>query len=180
MLLDAGGERAVTIRAIASAVGVSHNAPYKHFKDRQMLLNAVAIRDFDMLTGIFVSSTETMFEPIQKLLQALEAFIKYSTDSPARYRLLFNKPATDSKDSELEAAAMRSFDAFGRLVARCQTVKDLPDIDSATLAGLLYASVHGLIDIQGSGRMHSNKGFNSVGDSMALLLKLLSPNFPNA
>ena len=30
-LLDRGGESAVTIRAVAQAVGMSHNAPYKHF-----------------------------------------------------------------------------------------------------------------------------------------------------
>lgn len=33
-LLDAGGEEAATLRAVGHAVGVSHNAPYKHFKDR--------------------------------------------------------------------------------------------------------------------------------------------------
>ena len=40
-LLDSGGEAAVTIRAVAQAVGVSHNAPYKHFEDRSSLLRAV-------------------------------------------------------------------------------------------------------------------------------------------
>jgi AcrR family transcriptional regulator len=33
-LLDAGGEDAVTLRAVGHASGISHNAPYKHFKTR--------------------------------------------------------------------------------------------------------------------------------------------------
>ena len=41
-LLDAGGEAAVTLRAVGSAIGVSHNAPYKHFVSRDDLLAAVA------------------------------------------------------------------------------------------------------------------------------------------
>lgn len=40
-LLDAGGESAVTLRAVGSAVGVSHNIPYKHFKGRSAPLAQV-------------------------------------------------------------------------------------------------------------------------------------------
>ena len=53
-LLDSGGEAAVTLRAVALAVGVSHNAPYKHFEDRNALLAAVAIQDFIMLTTLLL------------------------------------------------------------------------------------------------------------------------------
>jgi AcrR family transcriptional regulator len=30
VLLDTGGESAVTVRAVAAAAGITHNAPYKH------------------------------------------------------------------------------------------------------------------------------------------------------
>lgn len=53
LLLDAGGDTAVTLRAVAQAVGVSHNAPYRHFKDRSTLLAAIAERDFGMLAVVF-------------------------------------------------------------------------------------------------------------------------------
>jgi AcrR family transcriptional regulator len=33
-LLDSGGEGAVTLRTVGHASGISHNAPYKHFKSR--------------------------------------------------------------------------------------------------------------------------------------------------
>ena len=48
-LLDSGGQAAVTLRAVAERVGVSHNAPYRHFRDRNALLAAVAERDFNAL-----------------------------------------------------------------------------------------------------------------------------------
>jgi AcrR family transcriptional regulator len=41
-LLDTGGDQAVTLRAVGHACGISHNAPYKHFKNRDALLAAVA------------------------------------------------------------------------------------------------------------------------------------------
>ena len=54
-LLDDGGESAVTVRAVAHRVGVSHNAPYKHFADRAALLAAVAERDFAAFSAKFAA-----------------------------------------------------------------------------------------------------------------------------
>src|SRR4051812_41063542 len=47
-LLDAGGVEAVTLREVGHQAGVSHNAPYKHFANKEALLAAVAARE---LTG---------------------------------------------------------------------------------------------------------------------------------
>ena len=44
-LSAAGGPAAVTLREVGRRAGVSHNAPYKHFADKEELLAAVAARD---------------------------------------------------------------------------------------------------------------------------------------
>ena len=88
-LLDSGGEDAVTLRAVGHAVGVSHNAPYKHFKDRDALLAAVAIVDFAMLTGALNSIRQSTSKPTTKLKRALKAVVEYGHAHPARYRLIF-------------------------------------------------------------------------------------------
>lgn len=41
-LVDAGGERGLSIRALARSLGVSSAAPFRHFPDREALLSAVA------------------------------------------------------------------------------------------------------------------------------------------
>ena len=46
-LLDEGGPEAVTLREVGHRAGVSHNAPYKHFADKEALLAAVAARELD-------------------------------------------------------------------------------------------------------------------------------------
>ena len=45
-LLDSVGPDGVTLRAVGERAGVSHNAPYKHFRDKEALLAAVAVREF--------------------------------------------------------------------------------------------------------------------------------------
>lgn len=173
-LLDAGGESAVTIRAVAQAVGVSHNAPYKHFEDRSALLRAVALQDFATLTNAFAEVRQQLVQPLSKLKRALMIFISYSQQYPARYRLLFSNPDIAAHGGELEAAAMRTFTEFAAIVQGCQEAKDLPGVPNVQLTGLIYASVHGLIDIQAGGRMRKEKGLTHVQEGVDLLLKLLS------
>src|ERR1039458_3009864 len=49
-LIAETGPRGFTLREAARRAGVSHNAPYRHFRDRDDLLAAVATDGFDRLT----------------------------------------------------------------------------------------------------------------------------------
>ena len=173
-LLDSGGEGAVTLRAVGKAVGVSHNAPYKHFKDRGALLAAVAIRDFGMLTEEFAGIRRSPLEPTANLKRALGSFIAYGQERPSRYRLLFSNPDIAARGGELEEAALQCFAEFAAIVGKCQSSGNLPETSNVALTGLLYASAHGLIDIEAGGRMRNEKGLASVAEGMDLLIDLLS------
>ncbi len=173
-LFDAGGERAVTIRAVAQVVGVSHNAPYKHFADRNALIRAVAIQDFAMLTEAFAGVRRQRTEPLAKLRQVLQLFVAYGQDYPARYRLLFSDPDIAAQGGDLETAAMRSFNEFAEIVRECQDASDFPNVPNEALAGLIYATVHGLIDLQAGGRLRKEKGLDQASEGVDLLITLLS------
>ena len=172
-LLDAGGEAAVTLRAVGHAAGVSHNAPYRHFKDRSALLAAIAERDFGMLSARFEQERTGSGTPIERLKRALGAFIQYGRDYPDRYRLLFSDPAIGAAEGSLEAAALGSFSAFAALVEECQSAGALPPRPTLALAGLLYATTHGLIDLAAGGRIREQKGLAGPEQGVALLLSLL-------
>ena len=173
-LLDSGGESAVTLRAVGAAVGVSHNAPYKHFKDRSALLAAVAKDDFTMLTNAFAKIRLSSSKPLIKLQRALKAFIEYGQKHPARYRLLYSSPDLGAPGGDLEKIVFQSFAEFAGIVQEAQSSKDLPDVPNAALTGLLFASVHGLIDLEAGGLMRKEKGLSSATRTMALLIDLLS------
>lgn len=176
LLLDAGGDTAVTLRAVAQAVGVSHNAPYRHFKDRNALLAAIAERDFGMLAAVFHDARGGDGPPVERLTEGLNAFIGYGRDYPARYRLLFSDPEVGATGGTLEAAALAAFAAFAGLVEDAQAAQVLPAVPTRELAGLIYATVHGLIDLQAGGRMREQKGLIAAEQSVVLLLTLLRGN----
>ncbi len=173
-LLDAGGGVAVTLRGVAQATGLSHNAPYKHFADRNALLAAVATREFETLAQIFTKIGRERVKPLRKLKRALDAFADYGRRHPHRYELLFSDPQIAGEEGELQRIALKCFFAFAAIVAQCQQEAALPRARTAELAGLLYAAVHGLIDLQASGRLKNANGFTGVGQGTTLLLRLLS------
>ncbi|MCO5070788.1 MAG: TetR/AcrR family transcriptional regulator [Rhizobiaceae bacterium] len=172
-LLDQGGIEAVTLRGVAERVGVSHNAPYKHFEDRSALLAAVAERDFVALRIAFEQALDRRDGAGVALRAALGAFIDYGLQHPARYRLLFSDPSLPSGGA-LKEKAFASFTAFLRIVEVCQREGSLPAGDPVPLAGLIYATVHGAIDLEIGGRANNEKGLVNVTDTLDLLLRLLA------
>ncbi len=174
-LLDAGGEEAVTLRAVGHAAGVSHNAPYKHFANRSALLAAVAMVSFADLTKAMATIRRSARTPTAKLMAILDLLISYSREHPARYRLLFNNPETAAAGGELKVKAVETFEQFRSIVQECQQANDLPDAPSDTLASLIFATVHGLLAIEANGQLHPEKGLSSVRGSMEILLALLAP-----
>lgn len=170
-LLDSGGQAAVTLRAVAEQVGVSHNAPYWHFRDRNALLAAVAERDFVQLRQAFEKQDESR-DAEAALRNAAAALIDYAVQHKARYRLLFSDPGL-SPEQSLKDAAMGSFQAFSLIVSRCQREGVLPKIDTVRLTGLIYAALHGAIDLELGGRSSGAKGLGSIEATADLLFHLL-------
>lgn len=172
-LLDAGGDSAVTLRAVGHAAGVSHNAPYRHFKGRSALLAAIAERDFQLLTTTFERVRTGGEAPMERVQRALDVFIQYGRDNPARYRLLFSDPAIGAAEGPLEAAALGAFTAFAALIEDCQAAGILPPEPTYALAGLVYATAHGLVDLAAGGRIREEKGLAGPEQGISLLLTLL-------
>lgn len=100
------------------------------------------------------------------------ALIGYTMAHKARYRLLFSDPQLPS-DASLKAATFGSFTAFSRIVAQCQRAEVLPGIDTVSLTGLIYAALHGAIDLEIGGRASGTKGLGSVEATTGLLFDLL-------
>ena len=171
-LLDRGGQAAVTLRAVAESVGVSHNAPYRHFRGRSALLAGVALQDFHSLDQAFRTAMTGGPDAASALRRATDAFISYALAHPARYRLLFSDPALPA-DDDLAVAAMAPFATFVAIVSRCQQEGVLPPGDPVRLAGMIYATMHGAIDLQIGGRASDSKGLGSVDATVDLLLHLL-------
>src|ERR1700721_929761 len=88
-LLDEGGPDAVTLREVGHRAGVSHNAPYKHFVDKEALLAAVAAGEL------------TRGGPARAAV--LRGFFGWALEFPQRFKLVYGSWSKGS--DELAAAA---------------------------------------------------------------------------
>ncbi|MFD4636950.1 TetR/AcrR family transcriptional regulator [Lentzea sp. NPDC058436] len=173
-LLDSGGEVAVTLRAVAAATGVSHNAPYKHFPSRDDLLAAVAAADFDAMAAEWVRIRTSPSTPAERLANALDVLVKFGREHPARYGLLFNSPELAGREGPLRFAAEEALDQFAAIIEDQQNTGDLPAAPADHLAVLLAATAHGLINADAGGRLRRRTNWAGVGDGLQTLIKLLS------
>ncbi len=173
-LLDEGGPEAVTLRAVAQAVGVSHNAPYRHFEDKRALLTAVARAGFRELGSAFARASETAASPLAALKLVVCLYFDFARRHPARYKLLFSDPDVGREGGELEIEALRAFGVVAGLVGAAQRSGELRAGRPAEFTALLYGAVHGLADLELSGRARAAKGMEAVDALPVLLLDLLA------
>lgn len=90
-LLAESGVDGLSLRAAAQLAGVSHAAPYRHFRDKRALVAAIAERGFRMLTASMRAEVATVGSgDIRERLIALGVgYLKFATASPAYLHVIF-------------------------------------------------------------------------------------------
>jgi AcrR family transcriptional regulator len=150
-LLDTGGPAAVTLREVGRQVGVSHNAPYKHFASKELLLAAVAAAELARRGAGIASTAARKRSPEAMLRAVLHQYIAWALERPARFRLVFG--AWQVESDELAKAAHDAQTALVDLVAAVQAAGVLPAGDPVRMASLLRATAHGAADLASAGHL---------------------------
>src|SRR5690349_3579164 len=87
-VLEKEGPAALSLRELARRAGVSHNAPYRHFADREALLAALAADGFRMLGEVLgVASSR----------HRGEAYVRFALEHPQLFRLMFGGHLSNSR-----------------------------------------------------------------------------------
>ncbi len=151
LLAQVGDVDALTMRAVASAAGVTPPSVYRHFPDRQALLRAVITERFDEFTGMLQSAAQAAGdEPMQRLQAMASAYVRLGLGQPGHYRVLFSAanagPAGLGLDANTEHPGAASHRALVDAVAAC-----LPETQRGAAVPLvteLWASLHGTVDLR--------------------------------
>jgi AcrR family transcriptional regulator len=153
-LLRSGGADALTLRALAEAVGVSRTAPYRHFADKADLLIAVATEGFERLRSALHAVTAHGAAGLEGFEAMGVAYIRFAVENPAHYRLMYGREALARRQvPALQAAADATYDELVALIAARQATGDLRTDDPEALAYVAWATVHGLASLLVDGQM---------------------------
>jgi AcrR family transcriptional regulator len=178
-LLDLGGPAAVTLREVGRRAGVSHNAPYKHFKSKEDLLAAVASRELDRQSRAMGAAASKTGKPIEKLRRLMHGYIRWAHAYPQRFQLTFGSWTHDSR--ELGTAASRSRARLIDLARTAQRAGELPPGNPERIAYLMLSLAHGAVDLALAGHL-SAKGKGGADPQMLIddLFSLLRPEVRRA
>lgn len=175
-LLAEHGVAALSLREVAKAAGVSHAAPYRHFRDKNALLGALAATGFVYLQNACVKARKKFpDDPARQLTEAGTAYLLYAVDNPEIVHLMFGGVVDFSSGDESLAAAAQS--AHGQLVAIIHAGQQQGVFRAGStedLALTAWSTVHGLALMLPSGflnhRLGSRKSIRELGQEISAVL----------
>jgi AcrR family transcriptional regulator len=152
--IEADGLDGLSLRGIARRAGVSHAAPYHHFRDREALVAAVAEEGFGVLRTAMLDRMAQAEGPRRRLQQAGVGYVLFALDHPAHFQVMFGPELADrSQHASLEEAADAAFAVVQDAIAECRAAGLLIARDPRLLALTAWSVVHGLAMLKLGGHL---------------------------
>ena len=150
------GVEGLSLRDVATRVGVSHAAPYHHFADKTALIHALAHEGMSLMDDAMAAAEEAAGEdPKARLLGIGMAYVTFAVEHPDYYAAFnapeINSPSAQRADLQPEEERGNTWERLVSAVERCQNSGDLPQGDPVVLAVYLWALVHGLAELWRNG-----------------------------
>lgn len=146
VIAEHGVER-LSLREVARKLGVSHQAPYRHYPSRDHLLAEVMRRCFESFAHN-LDARERYTDPGEDLASLGRQYLSYAAAHPLEYRLMFGTPwPAPAEHPDLVRDAAHSFDVLRDVLQHVHgsaaTRRTIVDLD----AMFIWATIHGLASI---------------------------------
>lgn len=155
-LMTATGHGSLSLREVARAAGVSHNAPYHHFGDRHALLKRLSERSMSELLERLraaMDAADPESTPRRRAVAICSAYAGYAADHPERFRVIYDPEVCVPGSPSAAMAPLIS--EMEDIVARVAATM-VPTCSSAAQAAMatgLWGSVHGLAELVVAGHI---------------------------
>jgi AcrR family transcriptional regulator len=147
------GIEGFSMRKVAEKVGVSAPAIYRHFRNRDELLNEIVVEGLKILDEYLRPALEEE-TPYQRLVHMADRYLSFAIEQPKYFDFAFMIPSP-GLGQLAEGIARPDWETF-RLaveqVAACTAEGVFPEGDPLETAITVWAEVHGLIALYRTGR----------------------------
>jgi AcrR family transcriptional regulator len=142
-LLAEEGVHALSLRKMAQRAGVSHNAPYMHFADREAVLVAIAEEGFRLLSVEVESTISQASTTRLQLIAASNAYVNFAINHPNHMQLMFC-PYDEERYPSLLESSRASLHCLFKLVEIGQENRELISGNTQEMTKAIWAMVHGV------------------------------------
>jgi AcrR family transcriptional regulator len=150
-LLEEGGVEALSMREVARRAGLSHQAPYHYFGDRESILAELVREGFKKLHDYLSRSSLQPHDYKRRIERMGCTYVEFALDHPEQFRLMFRGHVVDLENHEHAKGAAET--AFGVLVAA--VTADQPERQEAELDSIIacWSVAHGLATLLLDGKI---------------------------
>jgi AcrR family transcriptional regulator len=179
-LIARDGPSAVSLRALARRLGVSHAAPANHFPDKAALFTAIAVEGFGLLAEAIEDGVRQLGRDAtagQRFRAAGRAYTGFALAHPAHFAVMWQRDLLHQDDPKLVAAGDTTFELLLGSVRDIQSEGWAAGRDPQAVAYLAWSVVHGLAALWlGGSLQRGQRSFDEIaGEVGALLGSVLSP-----
>lgn len=154
-ILASEGLNGISLRNVAKKAGVSHSAPYAHFKDKQALIAAISTEGFKkLLAQLEMVVKQFRDQPNQLLPEACWVYYQFALQETDTFKVMFSGVLEKEKDcTDFVEVAQKTFQVVVEVVAICQAAGVLQTGESQLIAMTLWAQIHGMISLYLEGQI---------------------------
>jgi AcrR family transcriptional regulator len=137
----------LSLREVARKLGVSHQAPYRHYPSRDHLLTEVMRRCFQRFAA-HLDARARHEDPARDLEALGLQYLDYARQHPLEYRLMFSTTWPEpAEEADLTRDATHAFDVLRGVLRRMHG--DTPEMRETVDLDALYiwSTVHGLAGV---------------------------------
>ncbi|MEU9475773.1 TetR/AcrR family transcriptional regulator [Streptomyces sp. NPDC048191] len=174
--LRAKGAGALSLRELARDIGVSHAAPGRHFKDKQALVDALALDGYERLNQALAAATDRPGQSFEERMAALaRAYLGFAVENPELLELMFARKHDPDSSAQLAAAVDESLGSLTRMIADAQERGEIVAGDPERITTVAAASLHGLAALIASCALDAEEAMSGLDEHVHLLLHGLTP-----
>ncbi|MGP4012542.1 TetR/AcrR family transcriptional regulator [Streptomyces sp. 4N124] len=169
------GVAELSLRELAREIGVSHAAPGRHFKDKQALLNALALSGYERLAQA-LDTADDPAQPLQPRLTALaRTYLRFSIDNAALLELMYARKHEPDAAEQMAAAVDRTIGSLARVLADAQQRGDIIEADPEHLTLFTGAALHGLASMTAACLLTPEAALDGVDELVHHMLHGIKP-----
>ncbi|MFD9737378.1 TetR/AcrR family transcriptional regulator [Umezawaea sp. NPDC059074] len=151
-LLLAEGSAAVTMRRVATAAGLTPMAIYRHFPNRESLLDSVAATCFDDLARTW-GERDWSADFQRQLDEALDLYLDFALGQPHVYTFLFTEQRAGARRFPDDTASSPTLSVLVAALTSGMDAGILRRDDVGEVALVISATLHGLVQLHAGGRL---------------------------
>jgi len=144
-ILSEKGIEGLSLRQVAKRIGVSHTAPYNHFRDKQDLLAAISAAGHEQFHQILITAYEEFKNKPSELINEIAwMYLQFALQNPDKFKLMFSGALEEEKNHpDFEEITQKTLSLFEEIIVYCQSKGQLAQGKVDQIAVNLWSSVHG-------------------------------------